>query len=158
MRFEQADVLALPFGPDSFDAITVLHVGMNISDKRGLMRSLRRVLAPGGTVAVYDIMRVGDGDLSYPVPWASGSASSHLSTPDEYCDNMVAADLAPAAPVDRLDVVRSALERAANEPPPINLSHLMGEGWPTMFANLRTALDEGIVSPTQIIARRDAGS
>lgn len=54
----------------------------------------------------------------------------------------------------RLTLSATALAAAAADPPSANLSHLMGEGWPAMFANLRAALGAGIVAPMQIIAHR----
>ena len=79
---------------------------------------------------------------------------SFLATPLEYRDAMLDAGLEPAAAVDRLDLVRRALAAAAEHPPKVNLSHLMGDGWPSMFGNLKAALDAGIVSPTELHARR----
>ena len=152
--FTPGDALDLPFGDGEFDAVLMLHVGMNISDKVALMAELARVLRSGGTLVVYDIMRVGEGEMAFPVPWASGPSTSFLAAPLDYRDAMFAAGLEPGTAVDRLDLVRSALKAASRNPPPVNLSHLMGEGWPTMFANLVAALDAGVVSPTEIVARR----
>ncbi len=152
--FELGNALDLPVPDGDFDLVTMLHVGMNISDKAALMKELARVLRPGGTVVVYDIMRVGEGDIAYPVPWASDESTSFVATPVDYNDAMVGAGLAPAQPVDRLDLVRRAMLAASQNPPPVNLSHLMGEDWPQMFGNLRAALDDGVVSPTEIVARR----
>ena len=60
----------LPFPDASFDAAYMLHVGMNIEDKAKLMGEVRRVLKPGAAFGIYDVMRTGDGDLAFPVPWA----------------------------------------------------------------------------------------
>jgi ubiquinone/menaquinone biosynthesis C-methylase UbiE len=46
----------------------MLHVGMNIDDKESLCLELARVLQPGSRFAVYDVMRTGDGELSFPTP------------------------------------------------------------------------------------------
>ena len=37
-------------------------------------------LRPGGTFAVYDVMRTGPGELAYPVPWAE-TAATDFSAP-----------------------------------------------------------------------------
>ena len=153
-RFEQGDALDLPFSDGEFHLVTMLHVGMNVSDKAALVEELARVLRPGGTVVVYDIMRVGEGDIVYPVPWASESSMSFVATPADYNDAMLGAGLTPAPAVDRLDLVRRSMQAASQSPPAVNLSHLMGADWPTMFANLVAALDGGVVSPTEIVARR----
>ena len=151
--FSPGNALDLPFPDDEFDAVLMLHVGMNIADKTALVVELARVLRPGGTMVVYDIMRVGDGEITFPTPWASNSSMSHVARADEYLDAMSAAGLDPGRPSDRLGLVRQALESVAQNPPPVNLSHLMGDGWPTMFANLLAALDDGLASPTEIVAR-----
>ncbi|MEE8602650.1 class I SAM-dependent methyltransferase [Euzebya tangerina] len=157
IRFQQADALALPFDAETFDAVVLVHVGMNIHAKDALIRELARVTVRGGTVAVYDIMRISDGPLSFPLPWASSDSMSWLASPDVYGDVMAAAGLVPGEAVDRRPVVRQALADAAANPPPVNLSHLMGSEWPAMFANLRAALQAGILAPTQILASKPSG-
>lgn len=142
-----------------FDAVTMLHVGMNIADKDGLMAELARVVRPGGTVAVYDVMLLGDEPssepLGYPMPWSPDEANSHLAGPDRYRSAMGRAGLTPGPVVDRRPLVLEVLERAATAgPPPVHLGHLMGGDWPTMFGNLRAAMQAGLVAPTQITATR----
>lgn len=151
--FKVANATDLPFDDNTFDAATMFHVGMNIENKHALFTELARVVHPGGPIAVYDIMRIGDGELDFPVPWSGAPATSHLSSPDEYIAAMAAAGLTASTPADRRPLVAETLAAAAENPPPANLSHLMGTDWPTMFTNLRAALDAGIVAPTQIIGR-----
>ncbi len=152
--FREGNGLDLPFADAEFDVVVMLHVGMNIDDKGALMKELARVAAPGGTVAIYDIMRVGEGDLGFPMPWASSASASFLASPNDYRSAMIDAGLEPHEAIDRLELVRTALATASEHPPPVDLSHLMGENWPAMFANLRAALGAGVVSPTQLIAHR----
>jgi ubiquinone/menaquinone biosynthesis C-methylase UbiE len=38
----------LPFPDDSFDAVWMQNVGMNVADKQGLHAEIHRVLKPGG--------------------------------------------------------------------------------------------------------------
>ena len=47
-----ADITALPFGDDSFDAILCIHVLEHVDDDRAAVAELRRVLRPGGWAAV----------------------------------------------------------------------------------------------------------
>jgi SAM-dependent methyltransferase len=47
-----ADITKLPFDPASFDVVVSQHVQMNIADKRSLYAEVRRVLAPGGRLAL----------------------------------------------------------------------------------------------------------
>ena len=79
VSFRQASATALPFADASFDGATMLHVGMNIADKRAVFAEVRRVLKPGGVFAIYDAMRQSDGAFAYPVPWSSEPATNHIA-------------------------------------------------------------------------------
>ena len=57
-HFVQGSALDMPFADAGFDAAMILHVGMNLPDKKKLMGEAARVLKPGGVFAVYDVMRV----------------------------------------------------------------------------------------------------
>jgi len=153
--FEVANATDLAFDDHSFDAATMFHVGMNIENKAALFKELARVVRPGGAIAVYDIMRMSDGDLSFPVPWSAVPSTSHLATPSDYLESMTSAGLTPSAPIDRRVLVRQAFDAANAHPPPANLSHLMGADWPTMLQNLQAALAAGVLAPVQIIAGRN---
>jgi demethylmenaquinone methyltransferase/2-methoxy-6-polyprenyl-1,4-benzoquinol methylase len=51
----QGDVLALPFADESFDAATVGFGIRNVDDLEAGLRELRRVLRPGGRLAILEI-------------------------------------------------------------------------------------------------------
>jgi ubiquinone/menaquinone biosynthesis C-methylase UbiE len=44
----------------------MIQMGMNIADKAGIFRKVRRVLKAAGLFTVFDIMRTGDGPIRYP--------------------------------------------------------------------------------------------
>ena len=94
---------ALPFEPGSFDAALMVHVGMNIPDKRALFAEVRRVLAPGGRFAVFDQMRTGAGTLPYPMPWAEDQRSSFVETLGEYSAHLAAAGFTVVEVEDRTE-------------------------------------------------------
>src|SRR5690606_4073194 len=75
------DATALDLADAAFDRVFMLHVGMNIADKAALVRELYRVTRPGGRIGIYDIMRMDDGDMAYPVPWASTAEGSAVAAP-----------------------------------------------------------------------------
>ena len=68
VAFHHGSALEQPFADASFDAAFMLHVGMNIADKAALFAEIWRVLKPGGVLGIYDVMRIGDGDLTFPCP------------------------------------------------------------------------------------------
>lgn len=150
--FRVGSALDLPFDADRFDVVTMVHVGMNIHDKPALARELSRVVRPGGCVAIYDIMRLSEGELTYPVPWATDESTSFLAGPRQYVDALTDAGLMPSEPQNRIELVRAAVERSREQPAPVDLRHLMGSDWPTMFGNLGTALAGGTVAPIQVVA------
>jgi ubiquinone/menaquinone biosynthesis C-methylase UbiE len=80
----QGSALAMPFADCVFDRAYMLHVAMNIVDKAKLCSEVSRVLRPNSLFGIYDVMRIGDGELTYPVPWAMTAASSAVATPAQY--------------------------------------------------------------------------
>lgn len=158
VRFKQASALPLPFADASFNVATLLHVGMNISDKARLFGETHRVLKPGGLFAVYDVMRTGEGDLPYPMPWAVSAETSFVETPDFYREMLIAAKFEIVAEHDRRDlamrVAKNARERAAaSQTPPLGLGIILGPDSQPRFANLSAAMQQQLVAPTEIIAR-----
>src|ERR1700756_4216350 len=58
-EFRQGSALQLPFEPGTFDGAYMIHVGMNIADKAGVFREVRRVLKGGGLFTVFVFVRGG---------------------------------------------------------------------------------------------------
>lgn len=81
-----ADVTQLPFEAASFDVVVSQHVQMNVADKRRLYAEARRVLAPGGRLALWDVTAGPEGPLHFPVPWADSPEQSHLVTPEQLAE------------------------------------------------------------------------
>jgi SAM-dependent methyltransferase len=53
-EFLPADILALPFGPDSFDHVFVCFVLEHLQNPEAALTALGRVLRPGGTITVIE--------------------------------------------------------------------------------------------------------
>lgn len=156
--FRVGSALDLPFDHDAFDAATLIHVGMNIADKAGLFAEMHRVVKPGGRVGVYDVMRTGDGALTWPTPWAARAATSFVEAPGSYTALLAAAGFEIESQADRsalaLEIAQAA--RAQTERtgvPPLGLHLLMGAETATRLGNLMAAVRGGIVAPIEIIAR-----
>lgn len=159
-RFVQGSALDMPFADDSFDAAVILHVGMNLPDKRKLMSETARVLKPGGVFAVYDVMRLKSGALSYPLPWASDETMSFVATPEDYRAAAAAAGFSVIAerPRGAFAVeffatmrVRMAAAQAEGRKPPPGVGLVMGENARIKIANLTAALEGGILAPVELI-------
>jgi len=156
--FVVGSALALPFPDGSFDLATLLHVGMNIPDKPRLFAEAARVLVPGGTFAVFDVMRFGS-DPALPLPWAANAASSFVETPDGYLAAAEAAGLALVARRDRGDAARDFFARmqaamAAGRMPPVGLPLLLGEAAPQKVANMMAGVAAGDIQPVEMIFRK----
>lgn len=161
-HFVQGSALDMPFADASFDAAMILHVGMNLPDKKKLMSEAARVLRPGGVFAVYDVMRLKDGALTYPVPWASNETMSFVASPDDYrsaataCGFSVVTERQRGAfAVEFFAAIRArmAAAQAEGKKPPPGVGLVMGEDARTKIANLTAALEGGILAPVELLLR-----
>jgi 2-polyprenyl-3-methyl-5-hydroxy-6-metoxy-1,4-benzoquinol methylase len=158
--FHQTSALSRPFEPSSFEVATMLHVGMNIADKAAVFAEAARVLAPGGRMGVYDVMRVGDGDLAFPVPWAADESTSFLAAPETYQEALTGAGLEIAAVENRGDFALSFFDRLRAQlsgqdgPPPLGLHILMGADAQSKVANMIRNVETGVIAPVELIARK----
>jgi ubiquinone/menaquinone biosynthesis C-methylase UbiE len=150
--------LALPFEPGSFDAAYMLHVGMNIEDKSRLFAQVRRILKPTGLFGIYDVMRLAAGDLSYPVPWASGPDSSFVADAAGYRRLLAAAGFEVLKERDRRDFALEVFAQmkargAAAGPAPLGLHIVMGANAGQKVKNMIADISAGLIAPTELICR-----
>jgi sarcosine/dimethylglycine N-methyltransferase len=83
IEVHEGSALDQPFPDDSFDAVWMQNVGMNIADKHKLYAEVYRVLKPGGRFAFQEIA-AGDTATSYfPLPWATDPADNFLISAEE---------------------------------------------------------------------------
>lgn len=149
----EGDALALPFDDQSFDAIWLQHMTMNIPNARlgDLFAGMARVLKPGGVLALHEIVAGAEPMVHFPVPWASEPAQSHLTPLEELLKEARAAGFAIEDCDDLTDAAIAWFETMLNAPPadaadratpPVNLSTVMGPSFPTMAKNLLRTLRE----------------
>jgi SAM-dependent methyltransferase len=158
VAFRQGSALDLPFGAGTFDAATLIHVGMNIADKAKLFAEVRRVLRPGGLFCVYDVMRAGEGDLPYPMPWAQSMETSFVETPEAYRSLLGAAGFKIEREENRrsfvLDLAREMRAKIERDGlPPLNPHVLIGPDAKVRLGNVMATLERGTIAPIEMIAR-----
>jgi len=160
ITLHQGSALSMPFGDESFDGALMLHVGMNIEDKEKLFTEIYRVLRPGACFGVYDVMQVNAGELSYPVPWATATATSSLASPDEYRRTLDKAGFKVTKENNRREFALEFFKQlkaniAANvNPPPLGLHVLMQESTVEKVNNMVENIATNFIAPIEMIAHK----
>ena len=155
---ELGSALALPFEPGSFDGAYMFHVGMNIEHKARLFAEVRRVLAPSGLFGIYDVMRLAAGELSFPVPWASGPESSFVSDAATYRRLLEAEGFEVLKERSRrefaLEIFAQMRAKGAPAgPAPLGLHIVMGANAGQKVKNMVADISAGLIAPTELICR-----
>jgi len=154
VSFRQASATALPFDAANFDGATMIHVGMNIADKKAVFAEVRRVLKLGGLFAIYDAMRQSDDAFAYPVPWSSEPATNHIATPEAYKAALREAGFTVEKERNRRDFALQSMQRRIEQTAqPIGLPVVMGATAAQKLANMREMLERGVFAPVELIAR-----
>jgi SAM-dependent methyltransferase len=148
VSFRQASATALPFEPASFDGAYMIHVGMNIADKKAVFAGIRGVLKPGGVFAIYDCMRQSDAAFSYPVPWSSEPATNHIAAPETYKAALRDAGFEVVKERNRREAGLESMRQRTGGPPVV-----MGATAAQKVGNMRALLEAGVFAPIELIAR-----
>lgn len=148
VSFRQASAIELPFPDGHFDGVYMIHVGMNIADKKAVFAGIRRALKPGGVFAIYDTMRQSDGAFAYPVPWSSEPATNHIATPETYKTALRDTGFEVVKERDRRDFGLQSMQQRTGGPPVV-----MGDTAAQKVGNMRALLEAGVFAPVELIAR-----
>ena len=157
---QQGSAMTLPFPDGQFDAAYMMHVGMNIVDKKSLFVEVFKVLKPDGIFGIYDVMQIGSGEMQYPAPWAASKNTSSLASPQDYQTGLKEAGFNILATRERGDfaieffenIKRRMAETTAD--PALGLHVLMGDDAKTKVANVLQSIKEGSIAPVELIAQR----
>ncbi len=157
--FEVASALQMPYEDETFDAAITFHMAMNVKDRAGLYREAARVMKPGATFCIYDVMKKSEEELSFPVPWAQTPATSHLVTPKEMRELLNDAGFEVCEVSDRgafaINFFNQTLSRGAQGPAPLGIHLVLGDSAKEKFLNTLQGIERGCISPVQIIARKN---
>jgi ubiquinone/menaquinone biosynthesis C-methylase UbiE len=160
VSYRQGSALALPFPPATFDGAYMMHVGMNIEDKPALFRQVHGVLKAGGVFAIYDVLQIGVGALSFPLPCADTAETCFVATPTDYRRALEGAGFEIRKERDRYAFAVEFFRRVqaslaeGGGPPPLGIHLLMGEDAPQKLGAVVDNLDRGVIAPVEIICRR----
>ena len=158
VTFRHGDALDMPYPDGSFDLVWTQHSSMNIADKEKLYKEIRRVLRPGGRLALHEIMAGPVSPVRFPVPWAREPSISHLEPPETVRALILAAGFSELAWSDETSSAtewfRQRLAAAPSGGPPLGLSLLLGPDFPEMFRNQVRNLEEARIAVVQAVFER----
>ncbi|SDS32303.1 class I SAM-dependent methyltransferase [Microlunatus soli] len=140
---------ALPFEDHLFDAAMMIHVGMNIADKRAVFAEVHRVLTPGSRFVIFEQMRVGPGELSYPMPWADDERSSFVESPQSYTSYLIEVGFSVDDTEDR---TAATLDPPAVGPDDLSPRVIFGPDFTERIANNLAASRAGVLGAVLLLA------
>lgn len=157
-EFVQTSALNTGFPSETFDRAYMIHVGMNVPDKPGVFREVRRLLKPGSLFVIYDILRSGEGEMAYPVPWAPNRDVSFVEDMKLYRNALTDAGFRVERDRRRrafaIEFMERGMARAAQgQAPVLGLNLLMGDLAPVMLKNVLAMVKQGVLEPVELYAR-----
>ena len=159
VRFETGNALAMPFGDAAFDGAYSMNVSMNIADKAGLYREMRRVLKPGAFLLLSEVAKGEGGELDFPTPWAASARTSFLATPEATRRGLAEAGFEVVRLHSTLEQARAfgarsrAMVERGEKPPHRAVMLVHGELAAEAAANMSRGLSEGRIVPIEVLAR-----
>jgi ubiquinone/menaquinone biosynthesis C-methylase UbiE len=162
VTFRQGSALSLPFPPRSFDAATMIHVGMNIEDKAALFSGVNKVLRPGGRFGIFDIMELESGALTFPVPWSSKPDTSFVAPLADYRRMLSDSGFIVEKERNRRDFAiaffsemreKALAAKTSGKLSPSPQQLIMGPDFQGKMKNAVSAVERGLIAPVELICR-----
>ncbi len=163
VRFEHGSALRMPFADGAFDAGWTQHSSMNIEDKDRLYEELRRVVRPGGRLALHEIMGGPTNQpIHFPVPWARDASISFLRPApairrllaDLGFKEMTWTDTSARSLAWVRERRAAAAAVPAGGPPPLGVGVLLGPDAAPMFGNVERNLQEERIVVVEAVFER----
>ena len=160
VQFRLGDATNIPHPDRCFDAVWLQHVSMCIADKKRLCSEIYRVLKPGGSLALQEIIAGPEQGALFPVPWAIEAGDSYLSEIDQLTEQLQQAGLVVELSQDLSTDALQWFERQAargserRTSSAVSLKLLLGDHYAAMMANQLRNLREQRIGLLQLIARR----
>jgi MPBQ/MSBQ methyltransferase len=111
-----------------------------------------RVLADGGLFGLFEQVRTGPGELTYPLPWAAEESSSFLVDLPTTTGALTAAGFVVEEVEDRTAAVPEVATPAPG-PSPLSPATVFGPGFAERLRNDRDAIRAGLLAPVVVLAR-----
>ncbi len=144
--YSRGTAIDLPFADRTFDAVWSQNVAMNIGDRGRLYGEMRRVLKPGGKLALQEVAAGPGGPPHYPVQWARTPDISFLYSQEATRAELDAAGFRVLVWQDTTaEALASAVARAGSAvgaPPALGTHLILGTDWQAMFRNSARNLEE----------------
>ena len=158
VSFRHGSALEMPYPDASFDVAWMQHSSMNIADKERLYAEIRRILRPGGRLAMHEILAGEVSPIRFPVPWARDPSLSHLRPPEEARALLRDTGFKELAWIDEttpaLRWQQRRLSATPGGPPPLGVHLVFGDDFGEMLHNQLRNLKEGRISIVQAVLER----
>ncbi|QQG37257.1 MAG: class I SAM-dependent methyltransferase [Micavibrio aeruginosavorus] len=143
VEFICGSALDMDFESGMFDAAFMLHVNMNIREKKSLINEIARVIKKNSQFGFYEIL-AGEhvAAMAYPCPWAANREDSFLIAPVDLDNLLAEAGFATEKKEGRRDFGIAAMERRQADYPE------------QPFVNLLENVRENRCAPWQYICRK----
>lgn len=159
-----ADAQQLPFADNSFDCIIFQHSLLNIPNSDQCLTECRRVLKPGGTVLLHEVIKgANHSAMAYPVPWARHPDQSHLQTLQQLSELLEHGNFTIDSQMNWSDEALAWRQRQSAKEQPGNASdrqantaispaNILGKAFRQMGPNIIKNLQAGAVEVWEITA------